>query len=745
MILTRDIILKIKKFLFNRPAVFLLFLGLIALFSLFVPASAKAALPLIGALVGLAISVLQVIPIAVAIYAFIFIISKIFVSIAGWLLNVVTSPSFVSVSYTNPTGPNANLIIKAGLDITKNFVNLALVVILVYIAVAIALRLGENNAKRLFAKLIVVALLVNFAPLLVGLIVDASNIVMDYFLVGIKDGIANVLTQTSSWSDGIFNQIYGLVTFQTSIIARGLVMIILNFATGAALFLYAALFLFRYIAIWTIVILSPLAFIAWILPQTKRFWDMWWNNLVQWSVIGIPIAFFLYLGARAYEVLPALFRTQMQTAGLEPEVTGLLNQTFPYFVVLAFLYLGFVLGLSTSAMGAGQIIGWSKKAGGWATGRIWKGAKTWTEEKAQTREKVGKITQRWEEIPVARWFIPEKMRKYAEARPSIDEARKKLSIHSSPEGSHRAAAGDIYGENAAAWLLEVTERGDSNDWFKQHMITYGINPEDKDAMERLHNDKKYQAKMARLLQIARNGGYHNAILRGSPRLAEFAVDAGFDGYREIGDDVAKEATEKGWSKEEAREELRKKAIKRVIDESRPQHIKNYEEQDASNKYVIEGYMDRGRDVWQAMGGVKRGHLKPLEVIGEIFIETKFKGMTKEQLATLPKEQIAKAWGEHEDALKKEGKTGIFLYLDSVRAKEQGWTREKIIELATDQQITLPKKKKGTKSPTTAEAVGIGEDERAKELFEETQSMKSASEKKEKEAKKKGPPEPSAGI
>lgn len=729
MIFFEDIILKIKKSLSNHRAVFLLSLGLIVLSSLFIPSSTKAAWPIIGALVGLAISVIQVIPIAVAIYSFIFIISKVFVSISGALLNWIVSPDFVSVSYTNPGGPNGNPVIAAGLDITKSSVNLFLIILLVYIAVSIALRLeGEGGAKKLFTRLIIIALLVNFAPLLVGLIVDASNIMTNSTLKALGQSISNVLTQTSSWSDGIFNQLYGMITFSSSIIARGMIMICLNFATGLALLLYAILFLVRYVAIWVLVILSPIAFVSWIHPVFKKmFWDWWWKNVLEWSFIGAFMAFFLYLGARAFEILPVLFRTQMQTAGLEPEVVGLLNQTFPYFVVLAFLFLGFTMGLQTGAMGGELIIGMSKKAGGWVGNRIWKGASTWGQEKMQIRERVGGITKRWEEIPIARWFLPESMRKYSEARPAIDEARKRLSIHAHPELGHKAAVGDIYGKDAVGALLELVETGDSNDWFQQHMLHYGINPNDSDAVERLHGIKEYREKMARLLWLAREGGYHNTIIRGSPRLAEFAVDAGYAGYKDIPEDLAKEDPNFAKLPEgEKRKLIRKRAIKRAGDESRPQHIKNYEEQDAADRDVIEAYMDRGRDIWQAMAGVKRGHLRPLERISDMLVE--FTKKTKEELANLSEEELIKIWEGFENTNRKIGNSGLFDYLSSVRAKEQGWTGEKIIKIATGRQITLPEKKKG-KEP--GKALGIGEGERTEKLYEETQRMEEAEAKKRK--------------
>ncbi len=123
-------------------------LGLSIFFSLFLPLPAGAVLPAVGALLGIGLSALQGVGIVLAIYAFIDIISIVFVNISGALLNWVTSPGFVSISYSNPTGPNGNLIVGIGLDITKSFVNLALVVILVYIAVAIALKLGETMPKN---------------------------------------------------------------------------------------------------------------------------------------------------------------------------------------------------------------------------------------------------------------------------------------------------------------------------------------------------------------------------------------------------------------------------------------------------------------------------------------------------------------------------------------------------------------------------------------------------------------------
>ena len=294
-----------------------------------------------------------------------------FAKISGSLLNWVISPDFISFSYTNPS---TNPIIKVGLDITKNFVNLGLVVILIFIAISISLQLKDYASKKTLIKLIIIALLVNFAPVICGLIVDAANITMNFFLQGIRSDISGALTDISSES-----LIGALVRPDTvnplSLLVRGTVMTGLYFSIGLAFLLMVFVFVFRYIAIWLLVILSPLAFVAWILPATKKVWDMWWKQLVQWSIVGIPMAFFLYLAANAVPVIRGRFESQVRIPGADASVVGIVDQSFPYFVIAAFIYLGFFIGLKATAFGSSSAIRaaqWSRKK---AQAYGWKGTK----------------------------------------------------------------------------------------------------------------------------------------------------------------------------------------------------------------------------------------------------------------------------------------------------------------------------------------------------------------------------------
>lgn len=314
-----------------------------------------------------------------AIIGILVLLARGFAWISAALLNWVTGPAFFSWSYTN------NPVVKIGLNITQEFVNLILVVILVFIAIGITLRLKEYSVQKILVRLIIIALLVNFAPVLVGLIVDASNIVMNFFLVEIEEKTFNILSQIDEKTvmatvTEIFNVVSGDLITKGSILTKGMVYAILYTFIGLAFFLLAIIFLFRYIAIWLLVILSPLAFVAWILPATKKFWDMWWKQLIQWSIIGIPMAFFLYLALSSFDGLSAHFKAEMTLPGLKGDPAWF-NNIFPYFMVLTLLYLGFFIGLSTSAFGASSAIRLAK----------WSGQKTAGGIKLATRQTAGRF------------------------------------------------------------------------------------------------------------------------------------------------------------------------------------------------------------------------------------------------------------------------------------------------------------------------------------------------------------------
>jgi len=277
-------------------------------------------------------------------------------AIAGGLLQWVTGDAFVSLSYTNPA---KNEIIQLGLDVTRSFVNIGLVLALIVIAFTTILRTKNYETQKLLFKLIAVALLVNFSHVLCGVIVDAANIMMNYFLEN-TSGLRQLTNQILSAADRVIPGWQILkTTEQISKLTESLVLITFNLISFFVLLMFAFIFLLRYIAIWILVILSPLAFVCYILPATKKIFEQWWGQLIQWSFVGVIAAFFIYLGEH---ILTGMVNPNepgqafADVIGWNTSETGILNETIVYFVPLGFLIFGLIMSLKLSAMGSEVVV-----------------------------------------------------------------------------------------------------------------------------------------------------------------------------------------------------------------------------------------------------------------------------------------------------------------------------------------------------------------------------------------------------
>ncbi|MDP2930653.1 MAG: hypothetical protein Q8N56_03560, partial [bacterium] len=297
--------------------------------------------------------------------------------LASGLLGLVTSPGFISLPYTSGG------IVQIGWTLTRDLANMGFIFALLIIGLATALRYGEYHAKKTLPTLIAMILLVNFTPVICGVIVDASNIVMNFFLEGVSsfDAITNVVLSQLAATMAPIAQILtggGLTGFagaMMDLVFRSVALILFCIMSSFFIGLYVILFLMRYVAIWILVILSPFAFFARVLPATRKYFSAWWNQLLQWSFVGVVAAFFLYL---AGQLITLVGNTPV--VGQLPSVGGLINSDLSginsllkYFVVDALLIFGFFASLASGAIGANSVIasakGWGKSAvGSWKKG-----------------------------------------------------------------------------------------------------------------------------------------------------------------------------------------------------------------------------------------------------------------------------------------------------------------------------------------------------------------------------------------
>jgi hypothetical protein len=284
------------------------------------------------------------------------------------IFNFVTSPDFISLSYTNAglqegeTGFNA--FVYLGWTLTRDLTNIVFVIALVVIGLGTALRISGYQAQKALPTLIIIALLINFTPVILGLIIDASNIVTNFFIQGGFSGGTTLSSQVfGQWQNTM--ELVGAAKFWDPVATNkamsaaigSMVLVIFNLAAAIIYLLFAFLFVLRYVALWILVILSPFAFASYILPATRQVWTMWWKQFIQWCLITVIATFFLYLADYLISLTArGDLKFEMEEMSGLPGLAPIFNGVLPYLIPLALLAVGLFASLSFAPQGAGAII-----------------------------------------------------------------------------------------------------------------------------------------------------------------------------------------------------------------------------------------------------------------------------------------------------------------------------------------------------------------------------------------------------
>lgn len=338
---------------------FFLFSALLALFFLSVPVMQPAQAGL-GSIILNLLGVLtpaMTLSISAILHLFLLISQAGLIIMSGVMEWTLGNPFTYSL-----TNPASNPVINVGWTLLRDLTNMGFVVGLAYIGLATALNIGGFQTKKTFGRFIVAALLINFTPVICGVIVDASNILMTFF----TKEIGTNFNQFANLYGSTFSSAAVLEFLENSITTVGIMKLslalALNVMTTIILFVFSFLFLARNVAIWLLVIISPIAFFCWIFDSTRNVFQKWWGQFLNWSFIGVLAGFALYLSAHLLNAF--------QKGGLSTNSTAIFDEganlfvpLAPFIIVIIFMNFAFLQVMKTSASGGNLAISAAKFSG----------------------------------------------------------------------------------------------------------------------------------------------------------------------------------------------------------------------------------------------------------------------------------------------------------------------------------------------------------------------------------------------
>ncbi|MBI5470423.1 hypothetical protein HY968_03880 [Candidatus Kaiserbacteria bacterium] len=276
----------------------------------------------------------------------------------------LTLKQFATSSGWNEIYPHLSDGINNVWTFVRDLANIMMIGLFVFIAISIILGLKEYGHKKLIARVLVVAVLINFSFLFTKIVINASNAFSQSIYTqlvsknavtanatGIGDQFTKLLdTASLQNSTTALNKIYS----QNNAGAFGWVLLhtveSVLFMLGAILALLFGVLLIvsRFVTLILLLILSSLAFATYLIPNWAAMgWTAWWNHLIKNALLAPVLMLFLW----AAITVSGGVHTQLMSSGSlgDPSnVQGILG----YLVILGLLLAGMIIAYKLSTASA---------------------------------------------------------------------------------------------------------------------------------------------------------------------------------------------------------------------------------------------------------------------------------------------------------------------------------------------------------------------------------------------------------
>ena len=272
-----------------------------------------------------------------------------------WIFNVLAG--FLRVEPLKTTQDDA---LFTAWSVMRNFANVAFVIAFLVLIYSQVTNLGISNygIKKLLPRLIIAAILVNISYWICAIAVDASNI-MGYSLQNILMNIRENMTGASnsdviSW-ESLTGAALGTGTLATAGFLKlatigslsGAIYMLLPILVGVLIAALVALLIMaaRQALIVILIMIAPLAFVAYLLPNTEKYFEKW-RGIFTTMLMLFPVFAVIFGGSQiaGAAILQNASSVIMVILGMATQVAPLV--VLPFLLKFSGSLLGRVAGIA---------------------------------------------------------------------------------------------------------------------------------------------------------------------------------------------------------------------------------------------------------------------------------------------------------------------------------------------------------------------------------------------------------------
>ncbi|MDO8594653.1 MAG: hypothetical protein Q7R93_04035 [bacterium] len=348
-----------------------------------------------------------------------------------WIAGIILNKS-IALTINMSSILDSLPIVDIGWKVLRDISNIVFIFIALWCGISITLGLGDNGSKGwgLLAHVVLVALFINFSLFITKAVIDASNIAALHFYSliqqpdhksdwdgGISEAFMNGLQIQSLYNssniktfdskggntyvDAAANSAGTGSLSYTNILLVGVLGSVTILVAAFVFFAAAIMFIIRLVTLIMLMILSPLAFVAWILPGASGLASSWWSKLWTQSffaplylalayvvVSAINAPGFNIIGGKTGEGIPSFAAAFV---GFEGSSISII---FNFIVIIGLLVGCLIVAQQLGAKGSDLMVSWGHKLAGEGTGFVGR--------HAMQGFGVGRLGEKWQEHNAAK-------------------------------------------------------------------------------------------------------------------------------------------------------------------------------------------------------------------------------------------------------------------------------------------------------------------------------------------------------
>jgi hypothetical protein len=319
-------------------------------------------------------------------------IAVMIMSLVAWLFNLTIEYTVLGFSKTLITGQVLEAI-SFGWSFFRDLANIAIIGLFVFIAINIILGNKTYGERKLIARVLIVAVLINFSFLFTRIVINFSNAIAIQFATKMETGVASATkdgkppniageftklmgVSTISQTQDSLAQIAKNQTFGSFIaLMHAFFTVVLVLGVAIVLFYATILLLARALIFIFLLVTSSIAFATYLLPTLASSdfgWKAWWQALFRNALLAPVMMLFLLITLNISKALSAGLKPVTGAAGAgasggvlgalaaRPDDPKNLSALLIYIIVLGLLYGA--IRISNKFSGAAGQFAWAGTA-----------------------------------------------------------------------------------------------------------------------------------------------------------------------------------------------------------------------------------------------------------------------------------------------------------------------------------------------------------------------------------------------